>query len=428
MEELEEAIYEQAVFAAGLKAEDIPEETAARACQVILDSAGCILKGQRDSQAQMTEDERIIEMTRAMVSTELYEGNRMAVGHPACHILPLMFIQAESGKMTFETFVKNFVASYETASRWGKGIRFSHDVLGHGTVMISGAAAAEGLYRKCGAEEVYELLLLAGSLPEVSVWQAVYDGSALHDIYAGFSAVTAKKCLWLSRHGVRSTGKIVRSVFEKIMGAEIRPEEMKPQGGYLLDSNYFKVHTGCRFIHPFADLIQTELKRGLKKEEIREIHAYTYKKAARLTAQRVPDDLAAKFSVPVSLAVLLEKGELTFDSVRGCEIDENIAKWEGRIWLHEDETYNGLLPDVRAARVEIVLKSGERRVRETYHAAGDFDSPEPFTEQDVTDKFVKNTEGILTGYEQRRMIDMIVRKPDGSENCAAVFAPLYGRF
>lgn len=426
MDKLETYLHDQAVYAVDLKAEEIPETVRERAKWVILDSAGCILKGMqgRERESAGSGDERIMRFAMAMISTELYEGNRKAVGHPACHILPLMFAQTAEGEMPYSEFVRNFVAAYETAARWGQAIRFPQDVLGHGTVMVSGAAVAEGLYRGCSAEELYELLLLAGSLPEVSVWQSVYDGSALHDAYAGIAALTARKCLWMSRQGVRSTGRIIRAVYGGIMGAKIEEEKLAPSGEYLLASNYFKVHTGCRFVHPFADLLKEELERGLRKEEVSEIHVYTYKKAARLSSQSVPNDLAAKFSIPVSLAVQLEKGELTPDSIRGSERDSGVAAWEGRIWVHEDEKYNRLLPDIRGGRLEITMKNGETLVRETTHAAGDFDNPKPYTEKDVIRKFRENAKGVLTGEEQEKMIDAVVKSKRMDRSCRAVFAPL----
>lgn len=66
---------------------------------------------------------------------------------------------------------------------WEMLPEYSHTVLGHGTVMSSGALVAEALTEKTSTKDLYEALLLIASLPEVSVWQAVFDGSGLHDAY-----------------------------------------------------------------------------------------------------------------------------------------------------------------------------------------------------------------------------------------------------
>ncbi len=407
---MEEQIKRQAEFAVGLTYEDIPLEARQRARCVILDSLGCVYKGLGKGYiAPDQQENQILDLTLAMVSTELYEGNRKAIGHPACHILPLMFTQIKKGQ-TLGTFIRNFVAAYEIASRWGSAIRFTHDILGHGTVMTSGATVAEGLYRGADANELYEALLLTGSLPEVSVWQSVWDGSRLHDAYAGLAACKAKKVYDLLPQGVRSSGRIIESVYHDIMGASIVPEQLAAGLGeeFLLLSNYYKIHTGCRFVHPFADVIQNELANGLEREKIASISIYTYKKAARLTAQHVPNKLAGQFSIPVSIAVLLEKGKLSPDTISACVDDPAVLSWEGRITLYEDEAYNKLLPDTRGGRVELHFKNGETRRIEVYHARGDFDNPDPFTQDDVVEKFKSNASEVLPMHQADQIAETIL--------------------
>lgn len=413
MDVLEEKIRMQASFAKKLNYADIPEEANVRARWVILDSLGCIVKGLQGRAIGLDTEDNILDIAVSMITTELYEGNRKAVGHPACHILPLMLAEAEKKEVKWEQFVQIFTAAYEVASRWGASVLFSHSVLGHGTVMTSGAVIAESLLQGISEEDIYEALLLAGSLPNVSVWQSVFDGSQLHDAYAGLAAITAKKAVRMQQQGMRSTGKIVNSVYADVMGAEIKPEKLTAELGeeYWLCSNYFKVHTGCRFVHPFADLLKEELEAGLKKEDVSEIHVYTYKKAARLTDQRVPNDLAAKFSIPVSLAVQLEKGSLTPDTIRNCQDDESVAKWEGHIWLNEDEEYNKLLPDVRGGRMEITLEDGSVLKREVFHAVGDFDNPQPYTEENLIAKFRENTKEYMSTKEQDKLIQNVLKVP-----------------
>jgi len=157
--------------------------------------------------------------------------------------------------------------------------------------------------------ETYELLLLAASLPQVSVWQSVYDGSRLHDVYAGIAAVVTDHLLPLVKRGVKSDGKIVESVYREVMGADIFPEKLSKGLGteYVLCSNYFKVHTGCRFIHPFADVLEEELAQGLSKDRVEGIDVFTYKKAAQIADESVPNDLAAKFQRRCHLRYCLKK-------------------------------------------------------------------------------------------------------------------------
>ena len=394
LDDIEEQIMKQAEFASGLRYEDIPDDVKARARWVILDSIGCVMRGRNAYDYKYSKDNMIIKTAVSMINTELYEGNRKAVGHPAAHILPLMFVRGRELKL--KDFIRIFVASYEVASRWGRSITFSHDILGHGTVMTAGALVAECLIEGLSANDIYESLLVCGSCPEVSVWQSVFDGSGLHDAYAGISAMKAVQSVEMMKSGIRSTGKIINSVYSDIMGASIAPEKLSEGLGqeYLLCSNYFKLHTGCRFVHQFADVISSELKNGLDPASVDRIDVYTYKKAAKIKDQSVPNDLAAKFSIPVSIAVLLEKRELSPDTIK-CFDAPDVKKWEGRITLYEDKDYNLLLPDIRCGRVEITFNDGSMKVIEVRHAKGDFDNPVPYTEAELIEKFETNTAGKL---------------------------------
>ena len=413
MNELEQGVYEQAEFIERLSRKELPQAVKQRAAWVVLDSIGCILKGLGEKEIPADKDDAVIAVTEAMVSTELYEGNRKAVGHPACHILPYLFVTCRDKPM--EEFYRAFVAAYEIASRWGAAIHFPNYVLGHGTMMTTGVAAAVAVMQELPVEETYELLLLAASLPQVSVWQSVYDGSRLHDVYAGIAAVVTDHLLPLVKRGVKSDGKIVESVYREGMGADIFPEKLSKGLGteYVLCSNYFKVHTGCRFIHPFADVLEEELAQGLSKDRVEGIDVFTYKKAAQIDDESVPNDLAAKFSTPVSLAVLLEKGSLSPDSIRNCEKDAAVTRWTGKIHLHEDTSYNALLPEKRGGRIELHLKDGENKIIETFHAVGDFDNPRPYTEEELKEKFQANADGRMTAQEINLTEQRILEEQDG---------------
>lgn len=407
MDKLEKSLRQQAEFAANLKYENIPDEVITRAKWVIYDSVGCLIKGQTAYKYKFSKENTILKNTVAVINTELYEGNRKAIGHPAGHILPLMF---ERGKnLELKEFIRIFVAAYEIAARWGRSITFSHDVLGHGTVMTSGALIAECLIRGLCADEIYKSLLIAGSLPEVSVWQSVFDGSGLHDAYAGISAMKAVQAVEMMQSGIHSTGKIIKSVYTDIMGAAIDTDKLCDGIGeeYLLCSNYFKVHTGCRFVHPFADLVKNQLDKGLNPDTIVKIDIYTYKKAAKIKDQSVPNDLAAKFSIPVSIAVLLEKRELTPDTIKAFS-EDCVKKWEGRITLYEDDEYNKKLPDIRGGRVCFTFTDGSITTEEVFHACGDFDNPKPYTEEELIEKFKNNTSGIISEDKQKFYEDTIL--------------------
>lgn len=410
MNKMKKQVDNQVKWITQLTYDDIPEDVIIRAKWVLLDSIGCILNGLGDKKLPPDTNAKILKSTAAMVSTELYEGNRFAIGHPASHIVPILLQEMENKDISYGEALKLFVSAYEIASRWGSSIRFSNDILGHGTVMISGAATVEGMLFELSEQDFTNYLMTCESLPEVSTWQSVFDGSALHDYYPGIAAVNAKNALYMTSENVQSSEELIRSIYDKVIGAKVVEENLSSdlEDQWYLAKNYFKVHTGCRFIHPFADVIENQLKNGLKKDEIKEIYIYTYKKAARLTSQTVSTELAAKFSIPVSIATLIIRGQLYPEDVAEGIKNSEIKELSSHIYLMEDDKYNTMLPDIRGGRVEITKKNGETIIEEVFHAKGDFDNPEKFSEEKLIAKFYKITEKSLEKFKQENLVKNIL--------------------
>ncbi len=174
-----------------------------------------------------------------------------------------------------------FICAYEIASRWGSAVRFSNDMLGHGTIMNAGAAVVEGLLENLGEDEFVNYIMTCEALPEVSTWQSVFEGSALHDFYPGIAAVNARNALYMISNDARSSEELIRSIYSKIEGTRVITENLSRDISdcWYLPRNYFKVHSGCRFIHPFADVIDAMMQEGLTKDDIEEIQVSTYKKS-----------------------------------------------------------------------------------------------------------------------------------------------------
>ncbi len=94
--------------------------------------------------------------------------------------------------------------------------------------------------------------------------------------------------------------------------------------------------------------------------------------------------------------------------------NDEVQQLAEHIYLTEDEKYNELLPDVRGGLVRVKKKkNGEVLEREVFHAHGDFDAPEGYSEDELVDKFRNVTYNNLSGTEQDRLIDKVLR---GSES------------
>ena len=281
--------------------------------------------------------------------------------------------------------------------------------------MNAGAAVVEGLMTDMTEEKFVNYLMTCEVLPEVSTWQSVFEGSTIHDYYPGIAAVNAKNALYMSNNNVKSSEELIRSVYGKITGTKVIEDNLADDDdiGWYIAKNYFKVHSGCRFIHPFADVIEQMMKEGLTKEDVKEIQVSTYKKAAMISDWHVTNVLAAKFSTPVSLAIQLSEGRLYPEDIeRALHNKSDIQELASKISLREDDRYNELLPDVRGGMVRVVKNDGQVIEREVFHAHGDFDDPAGYTERQLTDKFRSVTERCLSTTQQEEIIESILRGSD----------------
>lgn len=428
---MEKQIKNQARYAVQLKFNDLDEKTVLRARKVILDSVGDIFLGSKKPVGFSDSlENKILKWTNYMVDTELYEGNKFAVGHPACHILPLMLAVCEKKEISYKKFVTVFTIAYEIASRWGNSFRMPNYILGHGTVMTAGATVAYGLLTDIDEETLVSAIKISTVLPVTSIWQSVYDGSQMHNIYAGIAACNAIKAVEMAQNHFYVSKKMIENVYKDIFHADIYIDKLDYCLGmkYYLNKNYFKIHTGCRFIHMFADIVQEEIQKGLQGENVEKVEVLTYKKAAQIKRQDVSNALAAKFSTPVSLAVQLYAGKLTPDTIEQWVEKPEVKSLSHRIFLKEEEVYNRRLPDIRSGRIIISLKGGKIIDREVEHTDGDYDYYKPYTNSRLISKFYKCTGDMLNEDEKNELINQILLKDISAGTVNEVLDIFYKKF
>ena len=250
---MDKLIQEQAEFVFDFSLSD--DAVLERAKWILLDSIGCMINGLRNRKVTGDYEEQVLELTMAMVNTELYEGNKFAIGHPAAHLLPLLLVEGYQSKISAEKFFEAFITAYEVAGRWGASFALPLYSLGHGMTMTAATAAAFAKLDDSSAKLIGEAMKIAASLPNVSVWNAVYGGSELHDAYAGLSAINGRRAVRLAEKGVRSTEEIIEEVYCKSLGAAYHPDKMTEGLGedFWMIKNYFKVHTCLLYTSDAAD-------------------------------------------------------------------------------------------------------------------------------------------------------------------------------
>lgn len=420
MEELDTAIQAQAAFALSLRWQDLRRDVIRQARWILLDSIGCMIEGRYanrdavnliDNGDPMSDSMRLINLTRNMMCTELYEGNRFAKGHPAAHIIPMLVLETMNGSFPDDReLLTTLVASYEVASRWGRSLTINRESLGHGMTLNAGPATVCGRARRLDMKQFHQGLLMACALPQVSVWRSVFEGSQLHDAYAALGAFNAATAMMLAQGNATGSDRIVDEVWHTMLGGDLDEKQLSYDLGHdwLITRNYFKVHSGCRFISMYADILADEMSRGLKADQVESIDIWAYAKASRLSGKRAVNPLAAQFSIPVSLAVLMIGGSLDLMTLNRFVGTPEVNRLAAAITVMNDLKYDAFLPDIRAGEIIIRLTNGTAIQREVFHAIGDYDNPEhAFTIDDLQAKFIRQT-GSLSDELRNHIIDTIL--------------------
>ncbi|MGG1660054.1 MmgE/PrpD family protein [Brevibacillus sp. NRS-1366] len=324
----------------------------------------------------------------AIVNNELDEGNQFAKGHPAAHMLAPALITALEQKSSGAEMIRAFVIGYEVAARLAYASNMNDDMHPHGTWGIVGGAVAAGLLQKKGKKEIAEAVLLAASLPIATSWEAAVTGMTVRNLYTGVGSFLALQAWTFQAAGFASSAHVVDHLWGSILSKGINYELFHKElwAPPLLSKNYFKLYPSCRFSHSAIDAL-LPLLQELKPDvsQIESVQVETYGLAARLDYPDPANALAAKFSIPFLLSVLVH-GHSLYDCFAGELFhDDSVRELAKRIVVTEDKEMTALLPAKRAARVTITTRDGAGCSYYVDAASGGYE--QPFPSQELRDKF-----------------------------------------
>lgn len=390
----------QANFVLDMSAAPLCTPRASRVRDITLDTIGCLLVGADLGGLPSSDLVTPLGSTRAILRTELYEGNRFARGHPAVHIIPSLLFDPMFADINGECYLRSLAAGYEIASRWGSAVTLASESLGHGMLMSVGATAAfiSAYPDSIDASVAAEALKLAATLPEPSVWACVWEDGGLHDVYPALGARQALGAVELARSGIRCPDAVLKSAWEDLLGASISEPLLTDGLGEVwdLERGYFKVHSGCRFVNMYSDMLCDLMGKGLSAGDVKCVEVRAYAKASRLNRNNPVSRVMIQFSLPCSLAVQLEEGVLTPRLIERHVNDERTRELASRIQVIHDDSLDSLLPSIRAGVLTVTTQSGTKLVKRADHAIGDFDGPTAFGSGEVRAKFEQLVGGLVS--------------------------------
>ncbi len=394
-----------AAAAADTRCRELPEAVRAQAEDLMLDTVAVIAAGGahpsyrpfRDGQGPGSGPCTVIgggragELQAALVNggattvLQLQDGHRMARGHPASHLVPVLLALAQSEGASLEAVMGALVAGYEVGTRVGMALN-GFDPLLHDAgswACVGAAAAAAHLLSGGDACVIAEAIEGAAAVASMGYRETPAAGATVHHLYIGLGCVTALSAARAAQAGLQSLEGSLERYFGPRIGAAFDPAQLLygigEDGGWShheVMNAYLKVHPVCAHLHGAADAIAALAAGrppGAGQAEAVEVALYAH--ALDYDAGTPVNDLAARFSVKAAVAASLLPGGLTTEALDAGVDNPAAAALMARVTVVHDTALDARYPEGRPARVTVRWAGGETQTRTVIHPLGDSTNP-----------------------------------------------------
>jgi 2-methylcitrate dehydratase PrpD len=295
------------------------------------------------------------------------------------------------------------VIGIETEFRIGMAVTPAHYRVGWhitGTAGVFGSAAAAGKLLGLSEQQMCWALGLAAAQP---VGLQEMFGSMTKSFHPGRAAQNGLTAALLARAGYTASeqGLEAKRGWLNVLSTACDYAALTDPGWEILNNSYKPFACGL-VVHPVIDgCIRLRNENGLTADMIDRIEVAVHPRVMDVTAIKDPKTgLEGKFSVYHAAAVAVVAGaagerEFSDEVVRATAV----AQLRRRVSATIDP---GL--GKAQARVEILLKSGDRLAAFVEHAVGSVQNP--MSDRMLEDKFRGLSEGILSPGEIERLIDL----------------------
>ena len=393
-------------FARATKFETLPEAVVDRTRLVILDCLGAMIAGRSEPEVQAVT-KRLGKAGKARragsplmdaflggtagTMLEIDEGNQYARGHPGIHVVPAVLAAAKLRKISGQEALVATALGYEIGSRIGIASKLRVTMHPHGTWGVVGAALAIAKLGKANAAEFETVINIASSLGLTTSRRTMLEGATVRNSYAGFSNMLGMMAWEMTKSGFTGEADGVGAVYGGIAATDWQPSEMTVELGtrWEIARNYFKRHAACRYNHGALDALAEIVRQHggpIATEKVAAINVETYVWAAQLDHPAPANMLAAKFSMPFSLATTIVNGAATLDAFRDpARMNAVTQALAAKVTVNEDPALTAKLPGLRPARVTLALTDG--RVLRAEVSTNKGDTEDPYSRDDVIAKF-----------------------------------------
>lgn len=431
-----------AEFILRTRCDDLPEEVVRQTKKCILDFFGVALAGMNVGLGPIVTDlfcerggtpeatiigngKKLPAPSAAFVNSvlghtlDLDDGHRFANAHAGIVVIPAALAVAERMGGTGKEFIESIVAGCETFLYIAKSMNPSHLRRGFhttGTVGPFGAAAACAKLLGLDKKQTENALAIAG-LQGSGLLEVETSGQMIKPLHSANAAQAGVMAALMAQRGAEGPDLIFEGDkgFFRAFTDESEGENTANGLGETFEimNTYFKMYAACRHTHSTLDAInEIVTKNKIDIEQIEKIEVGIYSVAYRLTGhiRKAKTELAAKFSIPVSVGLFLVYGKAGFEEYSMDNLSNPmVQKMADKVIVTIDQERDAAFPAKRSAIVTIETKA------DTYTYAVDIpkgDPENPYTDDEMKQKFFINAEKVLPYHKSILLFDRIM----GMEN------------
>lgn len=412
----------------------VPTEVTECARAIALDTIAVIVRGYREADvlslarrypedaegaSLFSQPSRKIDPLRAIVcntasaaAMELCEGNRFSGGHVALQVLPALLAAAEKYRVAGKRFLPALVMGYEIAARMGRAAQRHLRTHGHGMWAAAGSSVAIAWMLGRSGTQILECLKIASNLSLAPAFATHAEGATVRNVTAGMGGMMGYWVPELQDAGYLGSNSAMAITLGETLGASFSHEVFTRNLGseFHVTSNYYKFEASGRHMHAATEALRGILcTRDIRYAEVDRIDVETYFPASSLVNTAPANALAAKTSIPYSIAALLVLGDLGHNAYDVEHLsDQRVRDLMRCVNIIESAQFTALARPssagqvpVRSARVSVTLRSGETLSEICENPRGDFDFPA--TPAALHEKYRQLTEPMLGVRKSQRL-------------------------
>ena len=380
----------------------LPAGTRRQVAVVLADSVGAMVAGAREAEVRalvtrrgqggaatiVGSDARTSEENAALLNgiagtaVEMDEGNHASGGHPAMHVIPAALATAEIAGATGAELVTAIACGYEVAARVGAATRLGAALHPHGTWGVVGAAAAVARLRRLALPATIGALQIAATLALATSRTSATSGATVRNAYAGVANRNGMLACDLAQSGFTGEANALAIAFGQVLGSGFDATQLTRNlgGQWQIGANFIKLAASCRETHGALDSLESLLASlvggSIDADSIATIRVETFESAAGLGERQPTSPLAARFSIPFTLATRIVNRSAAVESFAAEALsDARVRNLANKVEVSERPDLTARIPYERIAEVRIELVDGRFLYSRASGNRGDFDQP-----------------------------------------------------